>query len=277
MRVVLLTTDQASQRLLASRLAETHELVLVVVDELFTNSSGTRRLKALLRQPAAIPGRIRDRAIRWLLPRTEADFAAHFERLGATPLERLACRVVRAPNINVPEIAQKIEVARPDIIAVYGGRLLRPPVLSCRSQFGTINLHPGLSPYYRGVSCTFWTLYHEEPEYAGATIHYVSSGIDSGDIVLSARCELAENDSIAALDCKVVELGQSLLLRALGLLAEGRAPRVPQWEKGRLCLSRDYTPTARLALERKLRDGLVSRCLARLREHAPTIRTVDVA
>ena len=41
----------------------------------------------------------------------------------------------------------------------------------------------GLSPYYRGSSCNFWALYDNNPHLVGATIHYLSKGLDSGKII----------------------------------------------------------------------------------------------
>ena len=40
----------------------------------------------------------------------------------------------------------------------------------------------GISPYYRGTDCNFWALYDGNPHLVGATIHYLSEGLDSGDI-----------------------------------------------------------------------------------------------
>ncbi|MCU1282698.1 MAG: methionyl-tRNA formyltransferase, partial [bacterium] len=123
--------------------------------------------------------------------------------------------------------------------------------------------------------CTFWTLFNEEPEYAGVTIHHLSAGIDSGDIILSGRPQLAADDGVAALDAKVIDVGHGLMLRALELLAAGRAPRVPQWDKGKLFLSKQLTVEARLDLELRLAAGLMSRCLRRLSVAAPAVRVVD--
>ena len=41
----------------------------------------------------------------------------------------------------------------------------------------------GISPYYRGSSCNFWSLYENNPHLMGATIHMLSKGLDSGDIL----------------------------------------------------------------------------------------------
>ena len=49
-----------------------------------------------------------------------------------------------------------------------------------------INIHMGLSPYYRGSSCNFWALYDSKPDYVGATIHLLSKGLDSGAMLFHA-------------------------------------------------------------------------------------------
>jgi methionyl-tRNA formyltransferase len=214
-------------------------------------------------------------ALRSLAARDGCIYRAYFERVGAPPFDCSAKKVHHAPAINSVEVARQIDQARPEAIVISGTRLIRPPVIHCASRFGMVNMHTGLSPYYRGGPCTFWSLYNEEPEYAGATIHYLTEGIDSGDMILSARPDLEASDGVAALDCKVIDLGQQLMLQTLRLLEEGRAPRVPQWEKGRLFLYRQFTVPVRQELERKLQNGLMERCLRRLQERSPRLRIVS--
>ena len=44
----------------------------------------------------------------------------------------------------------------------------------------------GISPYYRGTDCNFWALYDNNPHLVGATIHMLSKGIDSGEMLYHA-------------------------------------------------------------------------------------------
>ena len=44
----------------------------------------------------------------------------------------------------------------------------------------------GVSPYYRGSSCNFGAAYDGNPEFVGATIHLLSKGLDSGDMLYHA-------------------------------------------------------------------------------------------
>ena len=47
---------------------------------------------------------------------------------------------------------------------------------------GSINIHQGLTPYYRGGPPVFWELYNGERE-IGATVHFVESKVDTGEII----------------------------------------------------------------------------------------------
>ena len=56
-----------------------------------------------------------------------------------------------------------------------------------------INIHAGVSPYYRGAGCNFWALYDGNPHLVGATIHLLSKGLDSGPILYHAMSNLKSN------------------------------------------------------------------------------------
>lgn len=70
-----------------------------------------------------------------------------------------------------------------DLIVVFGCSLIREPLLSALMGRRAVNLHAGISPFYRGTACNFWAAYDGHPEYVGATIHRLSAGIDAGDIL----------------------------------------------------------------------------------------------
>ena len=41
----------------------------------------------------------------------------------------------------------------------------------------------GVAPYYRGNGCNFWAGYDHNFHLIGATIHFISKGLDSGNII----------------------------------------------------------------------------------------------
>ena len=56
-------------------------------------------------------------------------------------------------------------------------------------QNRAINIHMGVSPYYRGTDCNFWALYDGNAHLVGSTIHLLSKGLDSGSMLYHALSE----------------------------------------------------------------------------------------
>lgn len=58
-----------------------------------------------------------------------------------------------------------------------------------------MNLHLGLSPYYRGAGTNYFPFVNNEPEYAGSTFMYLDKGIDTGEIIHQTRPIINITDS----------------------------------------------------------------------------------
>lgn len=67
-----------------------------------------------------------------------------------------------------------------DYYIVYGSSFIKGELADFLIEHKAINLHLGISPYYRGNSCNFWALYNGQPEMVGATIMLLGKGLDSG-------------------------------------------------------------------------------------------------
>lgn len=81
-----------------------------------------------------------------------------------------------------------------DVYIVFGASYIKGWLIDYLVDKKAINIHMGVSPYYRGGSCNFWALYDEHPELVGATIHYLSKGLDSGDMLYHALPKAQETD-----------------------------------------------------------------------------------
>ena len=73
-----------------------------------------------------------------------------------------------------------------DIYLVYGSSYIKKPLVDFLVKKKAINIHVGVSPYYRGTDCNFWALYDGNPHLVGSTIHFLSKGLDSGPILYHA-------------------------------------------------------------------------------------------
>jgi methionyl-tRNA formyltransferase len=175
--------------------------------------------------------------------------------------------VIDVENINEDKAVSLLRKLNPDVVCVNGTNLLREPMLEVipSLRLGVINLHTGLSPYSRGGNCNLFMLLEGHPELVGLTIHHIDSGIDSGDIIITARPDLEPNDSYEIIEAKTFRRGVELMLVAIRQLEEGRAQRVKQWEAGKLFLKRTgyvYDPYHRVRVNRLLKDGLIQRYVA---------------
>jgi len=266
---MVLCCDGFYQRCLLHRAAAAFQLVGAVVQH--PPRTAGRSLLARL-------GRYRDAGTlrrqleaRWKLPREErkgrALQAKLFAEHGSSVLLPEGMPLLHCEAINGPESVSFVRDLKPDLILVNGTQLLRDPLLSLRPEIrhGIINLHTGLSPYSRGANCNLYMILEGHLELVGVTIHHIDPGIDSGDIIRSAQIPLEADDNFETIDVKSFHLGIELLIQAGIALLQGSAPRVAQWESGRLFLQRTgyhYEPWQRLQASRQLAAGQLQHYLA---------------
>jgi folate-dependent phosphoribosylglycinamide formyltransferase PurN len=268
-RAVVLCCDGLYQRTLVQRARRHFHLAGVVVQH----------------PPQSAPARRWDRLRRYRDPRVALRQA--WSRVALRPYERrgreLEDRLFRPDGrepalpedvpihhttaINGAETVAFLRAVAPELVLVNGTQLLREPILSLRPQIrhGIVNLHTGLSPYSRGANCNLYMVLEGHPELVGVTVHHIDPGIDSGDIIRSAQVPMEPDDNFETIDVRCFDVGINLLLEGARDLVEGRAPRVSQWEKGKLFLQRTgyhYEPWQRLQANRLLGRGMLRDYLA---------------
>jgi hypothetical protein len=140
---------------------------------------------------------------------------------------------VEVPYINHPKVSALAARWKPDVIAVFGTGLIRRPLLAA-GRLGIINLHGGLSPRYRGSDCTFWSLYNGEPDQVGCTLHFIDTGIDTGNLIAHICPEVTEIDDEATLFWRGVRDSAEIYAECLDLLERGETLGQRQNERGRL-------------------------------------------
>ena len=80
-----------------------------------------------------------------------------------------------------------------DVYVVFGSSYIKGELVDFLIKQKAINIHAGVSPYYRGTDCNFWALYDGNPHLAGTTIHLLSKGLDSGPMLYHAMSNLKTN------------------------------------------------------------------------------------
>ena len=113
-------------------------------------------------------------------------------------------RVIKKGEINNPHIVNQILRLNPDILLCYGSSLITSKLLNFfKERF--INVHLGLSPYYRGAGTNVWPLINREPELVGATFMHIDEGIDTGNIFHQIRADVMLGDSPHSLGNRLIK------------------------------------------------------------------------
>ena len=106
--------------------------------------------------------------------------------------------------VNAPETIEMLTKLNADLVLLFGTSIIKNPLLEYYSG-KVINLHLGLSPYYRGSGTNFWPIVDGRPECVGATIHVAVPKVDAGPVLHQIRPEIIiESDSIHDLGNKTI-------------------------------------------------------------------------
>jgi methionyl-tRNA formyltransferase len=125
---------------------------------------------------------------------------------------------------------------------VFGADILKEPLIQALPD-ATLNVHLGVSPWYRGTATLFWPFYNLEPHWAGVTLHRVTHQVDAGPIVMVGTPELRRGDGIHDVAARTVAVAREGVLAALQAVADGTGLREHrQRTAGRLYLTRHFRP-----------------------------------
>jgi hypothetical protein len=117
---------------------------------------------------------------------------------------------VKSGDLNLLDRMQLELSLDSDLYIVFGASFIKGWLIKFLVENRALNIHMGLSPYYRGSSCNFWALYDNRPEYVGATIHLLSEGLDSGPILYHAvpnpNCDNIFDFTMSAVDVAQLSL-----------------------------------------------------------------------
>ncbi|XP_051974459.1 mitochondrial 10-formyltetrahydrofolate dehydrogenase isoform X1 [Xyrauchen texanus] len=99
-------------------------------------------------------------------------------------------------------------------------------------KYGSIIYHPSILPKHRGASSINWTLIEGDKK-AGFSIFWADDGLDTGPILLQRECPVEPNDTVDTLYNRFLfPEGIKAMVEAVELIADGKAPKIPQSEEG---------------------------------------------
>jgi len=130
---------------------------------------------------------------------------------------------------NNTEFIEMIQMLNPDIICVVAyGKILPKEILDI-PRLGCVNLHGSILPKYRGAAPIQWAVLNGDKE-TGVTTIYMDETMDSGDMILTEKVEIGEEETTGELWDRLSKIGAGLLVETVNQIEQGIAPREKQAE-----------------------------------------------
>lgn len=119
------------------------------------------------------------------------------------------------------EIVKALKEVGVDTIVLAGFmRIVTETILNAFPQ-RVLNIHPALLPAFPGLHVQRKAL-ESGARFAGCTVHFVDSGVDTGPIIAQAVVPVHDDDTEETLSARILIEEHRLYPHAIGLLAEGR-------------------------------------------------------
>jgi methionyl-tRNA formyltransferase len=135
--------------------------------------------------------------------------------------------VFQPTRIRAREAIDAIRIMNPDVIVVMAyGQILPREVLEI-PKIACLNLHASILPRWRGAAPIQAAIAAGDRE-TGITVMYMDEGLDTGDILLEKKIEIAPTETGGSLHDRLAEIAPESLREAILLLAKGDAPRTAQ-------------------------------------------------
>lgn len=116
---------------------------------------------------------------------------------------RIEAEIVYTEDVNNPEILEKVESFKPEILLSFSAtQRFKKELLEIPSRVA-INVHYALLPQYAGLSPYFWYLYNREKE-CGVTLHQMVPQLDAGPVIEQAVIPIADDTTVLSVLLKQI-------------------------------------------------------------------------
>lgn len=147
-----------------------------------------------------------------------------------------------------------------DCILLFGTSIIKDMILE-QYPLKVINLHLGLSPYYKGSGTNFFPIVNNEFECIGATIHLAIDTVDAGAILHQFRPDTIEaDDDIHSLGNKLIEKAGKIYPKIAADYLSGKIIPQPQENAtgSKVYRIKDFTPETLKAAHKVINNGGVA-------------------
>jgi len=114
--------------------------------------------------------------------------------------------VIRYENIKIAEkkILSILKDKKIEFICLAGFMKVLSINFIKKFKGKIINIHPSYLPKYKGLNTSVRALRNNE-KFSGCTVHYVSSKLDSGKIIMQKKIKILKKETETSLDKKIIK------------------------------------------------------------------------
>jgi peptidoglycan/xylan/chitin deacetylase (PgdA/CDA1 family)/folate-dependent phosphoribosylglycinamide formyltransferase PurN len=147
------------------------------------------------------------------------------------PDPAISVEEITSRDIHSAEVIEQVRAWNADVGVSIGAPILKAPLFSL-PRLGTINVHLGRVPDFRGAPPGFWELWFDA-SHVGATVHWIDDKLDTGAVLAEGIAPIYPHDTPARVEARARELCVLLFARALRGVVDGSAVATPQTGTGR--------------------------------------------
>ena len=135
----------------------------------------------------------------------------------------LMSKVIEHQNFNTREefdqaLLEQILPLEPDLVVLAGFMRILSNDFTDALNGKLINIHPSYLPKFKGLNAQEQAI-KAKSTFSGCTVHYVSSKIDSGEIILQKKVKILKKDNTESLSKKILIEEHKIYPRALQMVA----------------------------------------------------------
>jgi methionyl-tRNA formyltransferase len=159
--------------------------------------------------------------------------AGRGRKLTPSPVKQIALEhaipVEQPLNFKSEDSLAQLKSYQADLMVVVAYGLLLPQAVLDTPRLGCINVHASLLPRWRGAAPIQRAILAGDTE-TGVGIMKMEAGLDTGPVLLEARCPIRNDDTAQLLHDRLAQLGAESLVTSLTGIEDRLAQAKPQDE-----------------------------------------------
>jgi phosphoribosylglycinamide formyltransferase-1 len=118
------------------------------------------------------------------------------------------------------ELVRQLKARNVGLVCLAGFMRLLTPVFLEAFPNAIVNIHPSLLPAFSGINAQYQAWEHGV-KYSGVTIHFVTTELDGGPIILQEPVPVRDDDDAEVLAARILQKEHELYPQAIQLVLDG--------------------------------------------------------